>query len=58
MVDKQLKQDLADDYGFLEDVVQAIKTDYNLEDAEVFEYGYSQNICFLICDESTIIFRC
>lgn len=38
---------LADDYGFLEDVVQAIKTDYNLEDAEVFEYGYSQNISSL-----------
>ena len=35
---------LADDYGFLEDVVQAIKTDYNLENAEVFEYSYSQNI--------------
>ena len=38
---------LADDYGFLEDVIQAIKTDYNLEDAEVFEYGYSQNISSL-----------
>ena len=38
---------LADDFGFLEDVVQAIKTDYNLEDAEVFEYGYSQNISSL-----------
>lgn len=38
---------LADDYGFLEDVVQAIKTDYNLENAEVFEYGYSQNISSL-----------
>ena len=38
---------LADDYGFLEDVVQAIKTDYNLENAEVFEYSYSQNIASL-----------
>ncbi|MEK4486740.1 signal peptide peptidase SppA [Psychrobacillus sp. FSL H8-0484] len=34
---------LADDFGFLEDVVQAIKTDYNLENAEVFEYGYTQS---------------
>ena len=38
---------LADDFGFLEDVVQAIKTDYNLEDAEVFEYGYSPSISSL-----------
>ena len=38
---------LADEYGFLEDVVQAIKTDYNLENAEVFEYSYSQNIASL-----------
>lgn len=38
---------LADDFGFLEDVVQAIKTDYNLENAEVFEYGYTQNFASL-----------
>ena len=38
---------LADETGFLEDVVQAIKTDYNLENAEVFEYGYSQNFSSL-----------
>ena len=49
---------LADDFGFLEDVVAAIKTDYNLENAEVFEYGYSQELWFIICDESTIIIRC
>lgn len=38
---------LADDFGFLEDVIQAIKTDYNLEDAEVFEYGYSPSFSSL-----------
>ncbi|TQR18444.1 signal peptide peptidase SppA [Psychrobacillus vulpis] len=38
---------LADEVGFLEDVVQAIKTDYDLENAEVFEYGYSQNFSSL-----------
>lgn len=38
---------LADEYGFLEDVIQSIKTDYNLENAEVFEYGYSQNLSSL-----------
>ncbi len=34
---------LADDFGFLEDVIAAIKTDYDLENAEVFEYGHSQS---------------
>lgn len=38
---------LADEFGFLEDVVQAIKNDYNLENAEVFEYGYTQNFASL-----------
>ncbi|TQR08450.1 signal peptide peptidase SppA [Psychrobacillus soli] len=38
---------LADDFGFVEDVVAAIKTDYNLENAEVFEYGYSQSFASL-----------
>ncbi|MFJ8063364.1 signal peptide peptidase SppA [Psychrobacillus sp. NPDC096426] len=34
---------LADDFGFLEDVIAAIKTDYDLENAEVFEYSHSQS---------------
>lgn len=34
---------LADDFGFLEDVIAAIKTDHDLENAEVFEYGHSQS---------------
>ncbi|MEK4084840.1 signal peptide peptidase SppA [Psychrobacillus sp. FSL K6-1415] len=42
-----IESGLADDYGFLEDVVQAIKTDHGLEKAEVFEYGYSQNFASL-----------
>jgi protease-4 len=38
---------LADDVGYLEDVIQAIKKDHKLEDAEVIEYGYSQSLSSL-----------
>lgn len=38
---------LADDFGFLEDVIAAIKTDYNLENAEVFEYDHTQGLSSL-----------
>ena len=38
---------LADEYGFLEDTVAAIKADYQLEDAEVFQYGYSPSFSSL-----------
>ncbi|MDN7246012.1 signal peptide peptidase SppA [Planococcus shenhongbingii] len=35
---------LADDFGFEEDVLAALRTDFNLEDAQVFEYGASQGL--------------
>ena len=38
---------LADDYGFLEDVIQAIQTDNDMEGAEVFEYTSSQSLSSL-----------
>ncbi|WP_144510921.1 signal peptide peptidase SppA [Bacillus sp. FJAT-22090] len=38
---------LADELGFLEDAIAGIKTDYNLENAEVFEYGHSQSFSSL-----------
>ena len=38
---------LADEYGFLEDTVAAIKADYRLENAEVFQYGYSPSFSSL-----------
>ncbi|TWT08901.1 signal peptide peptidase SppA [Planomicrobium sp. CPCC 101079] len=33
---------LADDFGFEEDVIASIKSDFDLGDAEVFEYGVSE----------------
>ncbi|WP_313891574.1 signal peptide peptidase SppA [Psychrobacillus sp.] len=47
---------LADEIGFLEDAVQAIKTDYNLENAEVFEYGYSQDLSSLFAMKAQSFF--
>lgn len=38
---------LADDYGYLEDVIAAVRTDFDLNDAEVIEYGYSQGFASL-----------
>lgn len=38
---------LADEFGFLDDVIASIKTDYDLENAEVFEYGHSQSLSSL-----------
>lgn len=32
---------LADEYGYLEDVIAAVRKDFDLADAEVMEYGYS-----------------
>ncbi|MGI2326338.1 signal peptide peptidase SppA [Planococcus sp. YIM B11945] len=37
-----VKLNLADDIGFEEDVIKQLRTDFGLEDAEVFEYGQSQ----------------
>ncbi|MEI4769272.1 signal peptide peptidase SppA [Psychrobacillus sp. FJAT-51614] len=47
---------LADETGFLEDVVQAIKTDYDLENAEVFEYGYSPSFSSLFAMKAQTFF--
>lgn len=47
---------LADELGFLEDVIQAIKTDYNLENAEVIEYGYSQDLSSLFAMKAQSFF--
>lgn len=38
---------LADDYGKLPAVVAAMKEDYHLENASVFEYGFSDNLASL-----------
>lgn len=47
---------LADEIGFIEDVVQAIKTDNDLEDAEVFEYGYSPSFSSLFAMKAQSFF--
>lgn len=39
---------LADDYGKLPAVVAAMKEDYHLENASVFEYGFSDNLASLL----------
>lgn len=38
---------LADDTGYLEDVIAAVRTDFDLKDAEVIEYGYTQGFASL-----------
>jgi len=38
---------LADDYGYLEDVIAAVRNDFDLADAEVIEYGYSSDFSSL-----------
>ncbi len=38
---------LADEIGFLEDTIAAIKTDFDLENAEVFQYGYTPSFSSL-----------
>jgi protease-4 len=38
---------LADDSGYLEDVIAAVRTDFDLNDAEVIEYGYTQGFASL-----------
>lgn len=39
-----VEADLADDFGYEEDAVEALKTDFDLENAQVFQYGTSQGI--------------
>ena len=42
-----IEANLADDYGFEEDVIAALKTDLNIPNAEVFEYSTSQSLSSL-----------
>lgn len=42
-----IESGLADDYGKLSDVIQAMKTDYDLENATVFEYSMHENLSSL-----------
>lgn len=47
---------LADDYGKLPTVVSAMKEDYHLENASVFEYGASDNLASLLSLKAHDIF--
>ena len=47
---------LADELGFLEDAVASIQTDYDLEGAEVFEYGYSPSFSSLFAMKAQSFF--
>lgn len=38
-----VEANLADDFGYEEDVIAQLRTDFDLADAEVFEYGMSQS---------------
>lgn len=38
-----VEANLADDFGYEEDVIAALRNDFDLEDAEVFKYGLSQS---------------
>lgn len=42
-----IEANLADDYGFEEDVIAALKTDLDLPDAEVFEYSTTESFASL-----------
>lgn len=47
---------LADDYGYAEDVIAAMRTDYNLENAQVIEYSMSQQIASLFSMKAQSLF--
>lgn len=47
---------LADEYGYLEDVIEAVRKDFDLADAEVIEYGYSQNFASLFSMKTQSLF--
>ncbi|MFC4409788.1 signal peptide peptidase SppA [Chungangia koreensis] len=47
---------LADDYGYAEDVVAAIKTDLGIENAQVFEYGINQDFTSLFAMKASSLF--
>lgn len=52
-----VEANLADDFGFEEDVLAALKADFELEGAEVFEYGASEGIGSLLSMKMTSLFR-
>ncbi len=43
-----VEADLADGFGFEEDVIEQVKTDFELGNAEVFQYGTSQGLGSLL----------
>jgi protease-4 len=43
-----VEANLADDFGFEEDVLAALQTDFDLKGAEVFEYGASEGLGSLL----------
>ncbi|QBP40653.1 signal peptide peptidase SppA [Paenisporosarcina antarctica] len=47
---------LADEYGYLEDVIAAVREDFNLADAEVMEYDYTQNFSSLFSMKTQSLF--
>ena len=47
---------LADELGFLEDAIASIQSDYDLEGAEVFEYGFSPSFSSLFAMKAQSFF--
>ena len=47
---------LADDYGYLEDVIAAVRKDFDLGDAEVIEYGLGQDFASLFSMKTQTLF--
>lgn len=47
---------LADEYGYLEDVIAAVREDFDLADAEVMEYDYTQNFSSLFSMKTQSLF--
>lgn len=52
-----VEANLADDFGYEEDVLAALQTDFELEGAEVFEYGASEGIGSLFSMKVASMFR-
>ncbi|MBT2582527.1 signal peptide peptidase SppA [Planococcus sp. ISL-109] len=51
-----VEANLADDFGFEEDVIQAMSEDFSLEGGEVFEYGASGNWASLFAMKTSSFF--
>ena len=47
---------LADDYGYLEDVIDAVRKDFDLKNAEVMEYGHAQGLTSLFSMKTQSLF--